>query len=368
MNTRLIYDTPANADLFYATRFWAPDAIIFIEKNGKKYLFLSDLEVDRGRREAKVDAVEPLSRFVKQGQTISDIIVSILKKLKIRSLSVPHSTSFALVDHLRKKGIRVSAGSHPFYEERTIKSTAEKKEIERAQKNVFASIAHAEEILRQSKIKGNRLTWRGKILTSEQLRYEISRFLLERGYNNNEPPIVACGIDSTDPHSIGSGPLKPHTAIIVDVFPRSMQTGFYGDSTRTFCKGRAPDFLRKQYALVKEAQEMAIKKIRAGVNGKTVHQAIQTLFTSNGFKTGTNKKGLQEGFFHGTGHGIGLDLHEEPVRINSKDFILKPGHVVTVEPGLYYRPHGGVRIEDIVYVTKTGCEILSHYPKRLEIP
>ena len=371
MTSKLIYDSSTNADLFYATKFFVPDPVIFVEKNGKKYLFLSDLELSRGKKEAEVHFVKPLKPFLDQvakknkHSNAASVVAMVVKSLGIRRLQVPHSTSFSLVDGLRKNGIQVEPGTAPFYEERTFKTPQEKKYIETAQKNVFASIGWAETILKQSKIRGNSLVWRGKILTSEILRYEISRFLLERGYMAQDT-IVAGGTQSVDPHGVGSGPLKPHQAIIVDVFPRCTKNGFHGDATRTFCKGRAPDVLKKQFFAVQQAQEMGLSEIRAGKNGKVIHGNIVRFFETTGFPVQV-KNGNKEGFIHGTGHGIGLEIHEEPVRITNRDFILKAGHVVTVEPGLYYQPLGGVRLEDIVFVTKNGCEVLARYPKKLEI-
>ncbi|MDO8527052.1 MAG: M24 family metallopeptidase [Deltaproteobacteria bacterium] len=371
-NAKLIYAAPEkNADLFYATHFWAPDAILFLEYKNKKYLVLSDLELERGKKVAKVDKVLSLATYaektVKQGGAgIVGVIDTLLKEFKIKKLHVPHETSFILVDGLREKGYHVAPGENPFYMERTLKTPSEKKWMFEAQKVTFKAIALAEKILGESAIRKGFLHWKGKILTSERVRFELDRFLLELGYRTPDI-IIAGGLQATDPHCIGSGPLKPNESIIVDVFPRSDKTAFHGDATRTFCKGKASPELKKMYAVVKAAQEMAIQKIKAGINGTTIHEGIQKYFAAQNFQTGTID-GFKQGFIHGTGHGIGLEIHEEPVRIGSRECILKAGHMVTVEPGLYYRKQGGVRIEDIVFVTKSGCEILPSYPKRLEIP
>ena len=135
--------------------------------------------------------------------------------------------------------------------------------------------------------------------------------------------------------------------------------------SRTIVKGKASPELKKQWKAVKDAQEWAIDHLKAGVNGRTIHEGILERFEKQGFKTG-NINGRMQGFFHGTGHGLGLDIHEAP-RVSKMDHILKEGTVVTVEPGLYYAGVGGVRIEDVVYITRTGCEVLSKCPKILEI-
>jgi len=369
--TKLIYDCPdRNADLYYASHFLAPDDVLYVEHNSKKYLLLSDLEYERGKKEANVDRVLSLSaireKAAKKGTANTvGLIDTFLKELKAKTIFTPRSTSFTLVDALRKLGYKIFPGEHPFYPERTIKTLKEKKWMKDAQRVVFRAIGLAEKILRESQIKKGQLYWKGKILSSERLRFELDRFLLELGFRTTDI-IVAGGLQATDPHCVGSGPLRPNQAIIVDIFPRSDKTRFYGDATRTFCKGRATPQLKKQYAAVKFAQEMAISKIKAGINGKTIHQAIQKYFQAQGYPT-KEINGVKQGFIHGTGHGIGLEIHEEPVRMTARDFYLEEGQIVTVEPGLYYRKTGGVRIEDIVTVTKKGCELFPTYPKRLEI-
>ncbi|MBI4223469.1 MAG: aminopeptidase P family protein [Deltaproteobacteria bacterium] len=373
-NARLIFDSPErNADLYYATRFTAPDDILFLERQGKRYLILSDLEYERGRKEAKGVRIFSLAEWqekakrARQEPNSIGVIATLLTAFKIKKITVPRSTAFYLVDGLRKKSFKVESGTHPFCPERIFKTPQEKKWMVEAQRMTFRSFRVAEDILRQSKIRRGLLYWKGKVLTSERVRFEMEKFLLAQNFQPVFSAIVAGGRQACDPHCIGSGPLRPHQAIIIDCFPRSARTRFYGDATRTFCKGKAPPELKKQYAAVQFAQEMAIAKIKAGINGKTIHRAIQKHFERSGFPT---KKigGKKQGFIHGTGHGIGLEIHEEPTRISGVNFKLKKGHVVTVEPGLYYYKTGGVRLEDLVYVTGRGCEVLANYPKRLEIP
>lgn len=369
---KFIYDSAErNADLYYATHFAAPDPFIYFEVKGKKYLVLSDLEIDRGKKVARVDRVLSLSSYVKRAEkkkkvfTIIDVLKEIFSEHRIKKLVVPQTTSFNLVDALRRNGLKVEAGTSPFYEERLSKTAEEMRLIEASQKVIFAAMRLAEETIKKSRIKGDRIIYRGSALTSEKMQQLLRVFLLERDHFAPEI-IVACGMHAIDPHDRGSGPLIPHKSIIVDIFPRSGKTMYYGDATRTFCKGRAPDALKRLYATVKEGQEMGISKLRAGINGRLVHESIMRYFEKEGYQTG-EKGGRRQGFFHSTGHSIGLDLHEEPGRIGPRDFIIPNGYITSVEPGLYYAAIGGVRIEDLVYVTKKGCEILSHYPKKLEI-
>lgn len=369
---KLIFDCPdRNADLYYATKFLAPDDVLYLEHGGKKYFILSDLEFERGRKGAKVDKVFSLAELTRRAKAKQEtgsvgVIATLLRERKIRKVTVPRTTPFTLVDGLRKKGFEVEPGENPFYPERHFKTPQEKKWMHHCQRVTFKAIALAEKILRASSARRGLLYWKGKILTSERMREALDHFLLTQGFHSTYDIIAAGGAQACGPHNIGSGPLRPHQAIIVDVFPRSDETRFYGDATRTFCKGRASPELKRQYAAVKAAQEMAIRKIRAGVNAKTIWQAVHRHFESNGFPT-KEIAGSRQGFIHGVGHGIGLDIHEEPVRISSVDFTLLPRHVVTVEPGLYYLKTGGVRLEDIVSVTRNGCELFPTYPKRLEI-
>jgi len=368
---RLIYDSSErNPDLYYATKFRAPDPFIYVEKRGRSTLVMNDLEIDRAKRQAKVSEVLSLTNFVNAAKkkhkepNAADVVIEILKTKKIKRLSTPADTSFALVDELRKRGIEVLSGDTPFYPERLIKTREEIKAITASQKAVFGAMRMVEDVLRRSRVKNGKIFYMGKTLTSDRVRTLINVCLMEQDLIASDT-IVSCGNHSIDPHDVGSGPLKANTSIIVDIFPRSNKTLYYGDATRTFCKGTAPDALHRLYNTVKHAQESAIKSIKAGVNGKNIHQSILDYFSAQGYETG-EKDGRMQGFFHSTGHGIGLEIHEK-TRLNPNGEPLKAGNVVSIEPGLYYKGIGGVRIEDLVHVTKRGCEVLSGFPKHLEI-
>ena len=177
--------------------------------------------------------------------------------------------------------------------------------------------------------------------------------------------IIACGVQAVDPHNEGSGPLKANEPIVMDVFPQHAKSRYFADITRTVVKGQASDKVKRMFTAVKEGQEIAFRMIKDGVDGSAVHKAILDSFEQQGFKTG-EQNGRMQGFFHGTGHGLGLEIHEPP-RISAKPDILKAGMVVTVEPGLYYLDAGGMRIEDTVVVTKDGCRVLTEAPKILEV-
>jgi Xaa-Pro aminopeptidase len=160
--------------------------------------------------------------------------------------------------------------------------------------------------------------------------------------------------------------LRAHEPIIIDIFPRSQKTGYFGDITRTVVRGRASEGVRKLYDTVHRAQAIAFRKIRPGTPTIQVHQAVQSFFNEQGYKTG-KQDGRMEGFFHGTGHGLGLEIHESPRMGTRSTGSLKAGHVVTVEPGLYYPQLGGVRLEDVALVTSRVPRNLTRFEKVLEI-
>ena len=367
----IIASSEKDADLYYATKFIAPDPFAFIQVRGKKYILVSDLEFDRAKKQARVHGVFSSSRLVseykqKHKKTCSfmELVLYFLRKLKVQDVLVPGNFPLQYYAPLRHAGLRIQYKNELFLEKRLIKDRAEIRAITQALRATEKAAYEAIKTLKRSVIRKNKLYLRGKILTSEALRKIIHRTLLDEGCTG-EHTIVACGHHSIDPHTRGSGPLYAHQPIVMDIFPRSETTLYYADFTRTVVRGKASPELKKVFAAVKEGQNIALKMIRDGIATKKVHEAIQTRFTQLGFKTGV-KSGRMQGFFHSTGHGLGLELHEPP-RVSVGNDILKAGQVVTVEPGLYYKGVGGVRLEDVVVVTKTGCKNLTKFPRKLEI-
>lgn len=368
---RFIYDDPyKNSDLYYATGFLSPDPFVYFEYNRKKYIVVDVLEFERAKRVSRVDKVLLAQDYVKNVEVrkgfVYEIMDVIFKKLGIKTLEVHPNFPFALAEKFIGKKYKLVAGKSPFFPEREQKTQKEKRVITDSQKATFKLIGFVENILRESKIKGDKIYYEGKVLTSEFLKEEVTIRALKMGYQTEHGLIISSGAQTTDPHDEGRGALLPHKPIIVDIYPKSQKTFYCGDATRTFCKGKPPAELQKLYDTVKKGQEIGLKMIRAEVNGRTVHEKITKFFDSCGYKTG-KIGGRNQGFIHGTGHGIGLDVHEWPSAIGTFDLTLKVGNVTSVEPGLYYKDIGGVRIEDLVYVTKSGCEVLGYYPKRLEI-
>jgi Xaa-Pro aminopeptidase len=360
-----------DSNMYYATGFLVPDAFIFFEKDGKKFIVLSDLEIERGKQQANVDEILSLSKYRKQledrgidNPELIDITNDVLQDYQIKSVLVPGNFAIQYADPLRERGYTVHY-KDPFFETRAIKTSQEIEYIQQAQKKNEHVMDYAIQIIKESEIGAdNCLYYRGSVLTSEFMQRQIQMKLLELDYLAHGT-IVSCGDQATRPHEHGSGPLLAHHAIIIDIFPQSLISRYFADMTRTVVKGTASDALKRLYDAVLAAQEIAFETIRDGVNGHDVHQQIQEMFTHEGFETGVID-GTVQGFFHGTGHGLGLDIHEAP-RIGNVDMTLHAGNVVTVEPGLYYIGIGGVRIEDIAVVTKDGCINLTTYPKELEL-
>jgi len=357
--------SPRSADMLYATGFQAPDAFSFIEHRGKTAIVLNDLEIDRGRHEAGVDEILPASALAREfgSQSPAIIAAGLLHRKKIRKVEVPSDFPLGFARALEKAGIQVSPVEGHFWPEREIKTKRELDKIRDALRITVVGLRRAVDILRASKIsRGGVLQWNGKTLTSEIVRAEADSAILRAG-GIPEGTIVAGGRQACDPHERGYGPLRAHELIILDVFPRDARSGYFGDMTRTVVRGHASDARRRMWETVCAAQRQAIRAIKPRVRGSAVHKAVQEFFLSKGFPT-EKRRGRWTGFFHGTGHGLGLDLHEEP-RMTATTF--RAGQVFTVEPGLYYPGIGGARHEDVVAVTRAGCEVLSRLKVPLEI-
>ena len=380
---RLIVAAPEHsADMFYAGRFWAPDAYLLLIENGHATALLSDLEIDRARQQAGgIDEFVPMSGFVKEhkahfktdGEKVMPpfpkIAAHFLRQRRVRRALVPADFPLGLAETLRAAGVALKpVVKGPFWPARERKTPAELAHLRRALEITGAGLARAVEVLGAAEVGGAKdhvLQWAGAVLSSERLRAEIDSAVLRAGGRPGDT-IVAGGEQGCDPHERGHGPLRAGELIVLDVFPRDARSGYHGDLTRTVVKGRATDAQRQLWETVLAGQEMALAGLRAGNNGVELHQGVKKFFADRGYPT-EQRDGRHVGFFHGTGHGLGLDLHEDPRYNRTKRF--EPGQVFTVEPGLYYPGLGGVRIEDVAVVAPDGqpAEVLSDFPKRLEV-
>ncbi len=370
-----------DADAHHLSGFLAPDAVICLRVAGRTYLAVSSLEYGRAAKEAPIDEllsyeeleIPKLARELGSGaRGYAAAIVGLLERLGAQSSSVVVPPAFPVIyaDELRARDLTLTPDRGLFEGLRRAKTAQEISRIEETQRAVEEATRHAVGVLEEAEVSGDgELAWHGSPLTSEALRAEIDVDLLRRGCTA-DGTITAGGAQAADPHERGSGPLRAGETIILDVFPRSQASRYHADMTRTFVKGEPDAQLERMYAAVLEAQEAALAMIGPGVNGRDVHDKVSEILHAHGYKTTKHdaKPGepLTEGFFHGTGHGVGLEVHEAP-RVSIVDEELRPGDVVTVEPGVYEPGLGGVRIEDLVVVTEDGRRNLTDFPKEFRV-
>ncbi len=362
-----------DADMLFAAGFLVPDPFLYFENRGRSHIVLSQLEYDRGVKQAKVDRVLSLSEITSsmrkmQGRRIlaHEWIREVLRKHGVRRVSVSREFPLGLADGLRRGGIRLDVAEEGLFPERMQKSQDQLKDIRRSLTVTGELLECAMDFIRSARIRKDARLSHGKtFLTSERVQALIRMEAAKRGFEASHP-IVAGGRQACDPHERGHGVLRARELIILDIFPRNLATGYWGDMTRTVLKGRASEAQRRLFTTVHEAQRIAFSKLGGGRDGQTAHRSVEEHFLSRGYRTG-NDSGRWEGFFHGTGHGLGLDIHEGP-RVSAVSQKLRPGNVVTVEPGLYYPAIGGVRIEDVAVIRASGAEWLSRFPVRLELP
>jgi Xaa-Pro aminopeptidase len=367
----LLYaDTARSPDALYFGQVDVPDPFVAFGLRGKKYAVVSALEFGRVKKTSDFDVVLPLESYMKRARELwpqrkpgaAEVIYLVAKDHRQTRFTVPEDFPAGVYDKLFELGLDLEIAEGALFPARELKTAAEVAAVREGNRCSALGFAAAERILRTSQIRGRKLIHRGKLVTSELLKFAIEVACLEAGAVSSDT-IVAGGDQACDPHERGSGPLRPHELIIVDIFPRVTRTGYHGDMTRTYLRGRASDTQQAIVAAVRAAQLAALETIRAGANGRDVHGRCVAVFNERGFETKHTPKG-SVGFFHGTGHGLGLAVHEPPRMSGLIDYTLKKGSIVTVEPGLYYPGLGACRIEDVVQVTSGAPKLLSRHPYR----
>jgi Xaa-Pro aminopeptidase len=295
-----------------------------------------------------------------QGLTVNEIRNELalrgVRSLGIESAVVPETFPLWLADHLRANGIEVRADADFFDDRRRVKTPAQLAGMRRAQAAAEAAMDRCRELLRERGPSGD--------LTVEEVKGAMGVVFAEHGTSADDF-IVAPGPQGAVGHDMGSGPIRPGVPIVVDIWPRDNESFVFCDMTRTFVVGDVPEDVRRWHGLVKQALDRAIEDIRPGVAGKAVYDGTCEIFEAAGEPTQRTKtpgEPLVDGFFHGLGHGVGLEVHEAPGLglISEKELVA--GDVVTVEPGLYRQGYGGVRLEDLILVTEDGRENLTQYP------
>ncbi|GAB7095526.1 Xaa-Pro peptidase family protein [Halolamina litorea] len=357
----------------YLSGFDAPDPFFTVYTPEETALLASGLEYGRASKEARgvVDRTsdydyQSLREEYEPGTARAKLQAAFLDAHGVDSVAVPESFPVGAADGLREEGIALAVDSAGVVDDiRAVKTDEEIEYVRDATLANEASMQACEDLLDAASVENGVLYYEGEPLTSERVATEIEVTLLQHGCALDET-IVACGVDAADPHDRGSGPLEAGQPIIVDIFPRDKENGYHSDMTRTFVKGEASDTISEWYALTQEAKEAAFDALAPGATGAEVHAAVCEVYENAGYPTLRADPATETGFIHSTGHGIGLDVHEAP-SLSPRGDELKPGHVVTIEPGLYDPAHGGVRIEDIAVVTEDGYENFTDYPERLEL-
>ncbi len=370
-----MYGTSAAVpDLFHCTRFEAPDPVCAVKwPDGSVTLLVGDMEFGRARNQTRgIEVVSPGSlaassaRAGRGGRAAAPVGAVtfaarwLARERGVRAVAVDRAFPIGAAETLKQAKIAVKVvGESPVAAARAVKTPDEIRAIRASQSAARAAErALGAAIRRCTAGRGGELVLDGRPFTSERARSLVRAQLLMRGAMDFEGSIVAGGAQAACPHEQGSGPLRSGEWIVADIFPRSLRTGYWGDMTRTFAHGRPDAPRRRLYKTVREAHALGISLVRPGVTGASVHEAVAEFFARAGYERGADSSGAPHGFIHGLGHGVGLEIHEEPRLSPSGRDELRPGMVVTVEPGLYYPDLGGVRIEDTVLVTETGCMIL----------
>lgn len=353
-----------DADMLYATGFYADDPFTWWEVRGQSHIALSPLEIDRARPVARVNEVHPLGEFLPKGDnSMAALIAGVAKKYRIKSFLVPEQFPAGLLEKLRGRKLKVTVSHLPFFPQRSRKTSAEVEALTTALRVAEAGLRRGIDVLKASKAgRLGFLHWNKLPLTSERLRAEMDSAVLHAG-GSPANTIVAGGIQGCDPHERGHGPLRANEAIVLDIFPRHARNHYFGDLTRTVVRGRASDALRLQYATVQEGKRWVMKQMRDGADGPALQKELIERFRAAGYPT-EQREGRWVGMFHGVGHGLGLDLHESPRFATGKLFT---GLSITVEPGLYYPGVGGVRLEDVVIVGDKKVRNLTKFEEELEL-
>ena len=369
----LIDDDSTDPDQRYVSGFDAPDAYVTLVTDDGVHVLVSGLEYGRAVKEAGADTVTRLSAY--DYRSLLDeygtyegrirVVAAFLADHGVESVAVPKGFPTGTADGLREQGLSVAVEAEGIVEEiRARKTDEEIEHVREAQRANEAAMAVVEGLLAGADVEDGVLVHEGEPLTSERVKTALEIELL--GHNCGlDDAIVACGADGADPHDRGSGPLRANELIVVDIFPRDKETKYFGDVTRTFLRGEPTEEMRRRYEVTREAYEAALEAVGPGVTGAEVHDAACDVIEAAGYDTLRSDPGAETGFIHSTGHGVGLALHEAP-SVSPAGGELEPGHVITIEPGLYDPDVGGVRIEDLVVVTEDGYENLTEYPVGLE--
>ena len=369
----LIYaDSFRSADMRHAVPLGVPDPFLYAEETGGRHVFASSLEAARIRElglfEVHVSEELGMDELIASGvdrrELDAQLALRAVASLGPTRAYVPANFPVWLADRLRADGVELAVDQELFDDRRRAKTDAQLAGMRRAQRAAEAAMDACRELLRRAEIRGDELLLDGEELTVERVKADLNVVFAAHDTTADEY-IVAPGAQGAVGHDMGSGPIRPNTPLVVDIFPRDNASAVYTDMTRTFVVGEVSDEVREWHRLCKEALDAAVAEIRAGVEARAVFDLTCDIFEAAGEPTQRTKKPgetLADGFFHGLGHGVGLEVHEAPGMGRLANKTLVAGDVVTVEPGLYRPGVGGCRLEDLVLVTESGAESLTSFP------
>ena len=372
----ILGDTERSPELRHEVPLSVPDEFLYIERNGARHIVVTAFEIPRIRELGLDVALHPPEEFgrdelLAEGRSPEEadeeVWVRACRALGVEQAVAPWTFPLAVADRLRAEGIELGADRRLFAERRRVKTAAELEGIRRAQAAAGAGMATAAAMLAAVDAESDVLRLDGGPLTCERIRAEIERVFSEHGAAADQI-IVSHGAQTAIGHEEGHGPIAPGEPVVLDLFPFDRASGCYADMTRTFVVGDVSEELRTYQRLCREALDRALAAIRPGVEGRELHRLVCELFHEHGFPTQLSKQPgtvLEDGFFHGLGHGVGLEVHEPPA-LGRGGGPLVAGDVVAVEPGLYRQGYGGVRLEDLVHVTEDGASNLTDFPYDLE--
>jgi len=369
----LIYgDTIRFPELRHELPVAVPDPFLYVEVGGRRHVVIASMEIPRLKGTAGLEC-HPLEDFgfddlIASGLSREEILHAValraVAELGVSDAAVPFGFPIGLADMLRAEGVELHADQELFDDRRRVKTEAELAGIRRAQRAAEAGMTAACDLLRRAEPTNGVATIDGEPLTSERIKAAIAQAFAEHGCSADEF-IVSHGAQAAIGHDMGSGEIRVGEAIVIDLWPRDNESSCYADMTRTFCVGAPSEELREWHRLTKEALDRSRAALRAGASGRAVFDESCEVYEAAGHRTQRTKTAgqtLDEGFFHSLGHGVGLEVHEQPgLGLTSKQTLLA-GDVVTLEPGVYRRGVGGVRLEDLLLVTDDGAENLTSFP------
>ncbi len=369
----LIYaDSIRSADMRHAVPLTVPDPFLYAERDGTRHVFANSMEAARLRELGLFDvhlydelgADDLIAAGLERREVAAQVVLRAVELLAIERASVPESFPIWLADRLRAEGVELEPDQDLFDDRRRAKTGAQLAGLRRAQRAAEAAMDACRELLRTADRRDGGLILEGEPLTVARVKAALNAVFAAHGATA-EDYIVAPGAQGAAGHDMGSGPIRPSVPVVVDIWPRDNASAVYTDMTRTFVVGDVPDDVAEWHRLCKEALDRSLAAVRAGGSTLEIYDESCGVFEAAGEPTQrTKRRGepLLDGFFHGLGHGVGLEVHEEPgLGLTSKKSLVA-GDVITLEPGCYRSGYGGVRLEDIVLVTESGAEVLTSYP------